>query len=368
MQAPTATPMSEPATTTTPQATVIVGSGLAGWSLARELRARSPEALITVISAGTGDFYSKPMLSNALALNKTATKVVSASGQTHAEKLGVTLRAHTSVTAIDTAKKTLATTAGTIPYHQLVLALGADPIRLNLPGSEHILSVNDLDAYATFRAQLAQAAHPERGRVLIMGAGLIGCEFANDLAKAGHTVHVVDPGERVLGALLPAEDSHALQTALAALGVQFHFGMTAQRVDHRVDTDTQTPQAPRDKWVTLSNGKCLCVDVVLSAVGLRARTELAQGSDLHIGRGIVVDAWGQTSAPDVYALGDCAAYASAATPTLFDGAPRGLPFVMPLMTAAKALAQTLAGTATPIVFGPMTVRVKTPAYPVSVQA
>ena len=73
MQAPTATPMSEPATTTTPQATVIVGSGLAGWSLARELRARSPEALITVISAGTGDFYSKPMLSNALALNKTAT-------------------------------------------------------------------------------------------------------------------------------------------------------------------------------------------------------------------------------------------------------------------------------------------------------
>jgi len=361
MQAPTAT-------TTTPQATVIVGSGLAGWSLARELRARSPEALITVISAGTGDFYSKPMLSNALALNKTATNLVSASGQTHAEKLGVTLRAHTSVTAIDTAKKTLATTAGTIPYHQLVLALGADPIRLNLPGSEHILSVNDLDAYATFRAQLAQAAHPERGRVLIMGAGLIGCEFANDLAKAGHTVHVVDPGERVLGALLPAEDSHALQTALASLGVQFHFGMTAQRVDHRVDTDTQTPQAPRDKWVTLSNGKCLCVDVVLSAVGLRARTELAQGSDLHIGRGIVVDAWGQTSAPDVYALGDCAAYASAATPTLFDGAPRGLPFVMPLMTAAKALAQTLAGTATPIVFGPMTVRVKTPAYPVSVQA
>ena len=110
-----------------------------------------------------------------------------------------------------------------------------------------------------------------------------------------------------------------MQTALAALGVQFHFGMTAQRVDHRVDTDTQTPQAPRDKWVTLSNGKCLCVDVVLSAVGLRARTELAQGSDLHIGRGIVVDAWGQTSAPDVYALGDCAAYASAATPRCLTG-------------------------------------------------
>ena len=95
---------------------------------------------------------------------------------------------------------------------------------------------------------------------------------------------------------------------------------------------------------------------MLSAIGLRADTRLAGAAGLACERGIVVDACLQTSAPGIYALGDCAQYASAGQ--------RTLPYVMPIMNAAKALAATLAGTPTPVVFPLMPVSVKTPALPI----
>jgi rubredoxin-NAD+ reductase len=110
--------------------------------------------------------------------------------------------------------------------------------------------------------------------------------------------------------------------------------------------------------VTLAHGEQLDADLVLSAIGLRADTALAQASGLACERGIVVDTLLQTTAPDVYALGDCAQYASAAG--------RTLPYVMPIMSAARALAATLAGTPTPLVFPLMPVSVKTPALPLVV--
>ena len=347
------------ASSTTPKPTVIVGSGLAGWTLARELRAAAPDAPIVVVSDGPGDFYSKPMLSNAFALNKSVDALLGAPGQVQADKVGVQLMANTQVLSIDAAANTLHTSAGEVAYANLVLAIGADPIRLSMPGDEHVLSVNNWDDYAAFRAALDQAPNAARARVLIMGAGLIGSEFANDLSTGGHEVHVVDPSERPLANLLAAEQSLGLQEALSGLGVQFHLNTTAQSV---AQTATGTKQ------VTLANAEVVEVDVVLSAVGLRARTTLAQATGLEVGRGIHVNELGQTSNANIYAVGDCAAYASAAKPELFDGAPRGLPFVLPIMAAGKALAKTLAGEPTPIVFAPMAVRVKTPAYPLSVQA
>lgn len=339
--------------------TVIVGSGLAGWTVARELRALSPQAPILVVSENDGDFYSKPMLSNAFALKKSVDALVGAAGQVQADKVGVQLMANTQVLSMDVANQTLRTSAGDVAYANLVLAIGADPIRLAMPGDEHVLSVNDWADYAAFRAALGGAADSARARVLIMGAGLIGSEFANDLSTGGHQVHVVDPSERPLANLLVQEQSAGLQQALSDLGVQFHLGTTAQSVQAR-------PSGA--KCVTLANGDVVEVDVVLSAVGLRARTALAQAAGLAVGRGVHVNELGQTNNANVFAIGDCAAYASAAKPELFDGAPRGLPFVLPIMTAAKAIAKTLAGAPTPIVFAPMAVRVKTPAYPLSVQA
>jgi rubredoxin-NAD+ reductase len=192
--------------------------------------------------------------------------------------------------------------------------------------------------------------------VLIMGAGLIGCEFANDLAQAGVRVRVVDPGPRALAALLPPEASAALQAALASLGVHFDFGCTVRAVDHAADR----------LQVTLATGEVVAADAVLSAVGLRADTALAQAAGLQVDRAIVVKTHLQTSAAHIYALGDSAQYASA--PSLLSAHGSTLPYVMPIMSAARALAATLTGTPTALTFGLMPVSVKTPALPLVVAA
>jgi rubredoxin-NAD+ reductase len=112
--------------------------------------------------------------------------------------------------------------------------------------------------------------------------------------------------------------------------------------------------------VTLSDGSIVLADAVLSAIGLRADTALAVAAGIACGRGVVVSTQLQTSAADVYALGDCAQYASAGA--------RTLPYVMPIMSAARALAATLAGTPTEVVFPLMPVSIKTPALPIVVSA
>jgi rubredoxin-NAD+ reductase len=185
---------------------------------------------------------------------------------------------------------------------------------------------------------------------------LIGCEFANDLAQAGMHVRVVDPGPRPLAALLPPEASAALQAALEALGVQFDFDCTVRAVD----------QAAGRLQATLATGESVPADAVLSAVGLRADTALAQASGLQVDRAIVVNRFLQTSAAHIYALGDCAQYASA--PSLLSMHGSTLPYVMPIMSAARALAATLAGTPTALAFALMPVSVKTPALPLVVAA
>ena len=224
------------------------------------------------------------------------------------------------------------------------------PIRLPLEGdaSAQVQSINQLTDLAHFQRTLGAAPKT----VLIMGAGLIGCEFANDLLLGGYRVHVVDPTERPLAALLPAAAGEQLRAALQALGVVWHFGATVQAVKHSAEA---TPLA-----VTLSTGDVLGADVVLSAIGLRADTALASAAGIACERGVVVDAQLQTSASQVFALGDCAQYASAGA--------RTLPYVMPIMNAARALAATLAGNATALVFPLMPVSIKTPALPTVVAA
>jgi len=191
---------------------VIVGSGLAAWTVVRELRKLDAHTSITLVTRDNGDFYSKPMLSNALSSGKTAAQLVSTTSAAMAEQHGVKLMAHTEVTAIDPVACTISTSQGTVAYSRLVLALGADAVRLPLQGdaADRVLSVNDLQDYAAFRERLQGAR-----RVTVIGAGLIGCEFANDLVAAGYEVDVVDPGTQPLGRLLPPEAGDLLQRALS---------------------------------------------------------------------------------------------------------------------------------------------------------
>ena len=178
-----------------------------------------------------------------------------------------------------------------------------------------------------------------------MGAGLIGMEYANDLAAGGFDIDVVAPGDQALPALLPKTAADAVQNSLEQLGVRFHIGPVVSRVDNAGD----------GVQVTLSNGEVIAADLVVSAIGLRPRLDLAVKAGLKVNRGVVTDRQLQTSAADVYALGDCAEVCG-----------HVLLYVMPLMTCSRALAKTLNGTPTEVVFGAMPVTVKTPALPVVV--
>jgi rubredoxin-NAD+ reductase len=251
----------------------------------------------------------------------------------------------------------------TLAFRDLVLATGAQPVRVPVAGNAaaRVQSVNSLDDFAAFHAQLqaAEAGSGAKPEVLILGAGLIGCEFANDLAHGGYAVRVVDPGSRPLAALLPPEASAALQKALEALGVRFAFGTTLTTL-RTLDAEADELQA------TLANGESFSTGVVLSAVGLRADTTLAQAAGLQTDRGIVADKQLRTSAAHVYALGDAAQYASA--PSALSAYGSTLPYVMPIMNAARALAATLTGTGSELVFPLMPVSIKTPALPLVVAA
>lgn len=321
---------------------VIVGSGLAAWTVVREFRKLDQQSPVTLITRDSGDYYSKPMLSNALASGKSAAQLVSTPAAAMAEQLGVRLLAHTEVTAIDAAQHAVHTPSGPLTYTRLVLATGADPVRLPLQGdaADQVLSINDVRDYAEFRKRLDGAQ-----RVTVIGAGLIGCEFANDLVGAGYAVDVVDPGTQPLGRLLPPQAGERVAAALVQAGARFHFGTTAQAVTHQDGALA----------VTLANGQTLTTDVVLSAVGLRPRTALAQAAGVHTAHGIVVNRQLQSSQPDIYAVGDGAEV---------DGLV--LPFVMPLMQSARTLAAHLAGQDVTLRYPAMPVVVKTPAVGVVV--
>ena len=172
------------------QPVVIIGSGLAGYAVARELRKLNTEIPVIMLSADHGGFYSKPMLSNALATGKTPASILTSDAALMSSQLKITIRPFTRVNTIDQSGNSILLENGeNLSYSHLVLALGADPIRLLLSGGvvEEVLSVNDLDDYRRFREALK-----DKKEIAILGAGLIGCEFANDLAISGYQVHVID--------------------------------------------------------------------------------------------------------------------------------------------------------------------------------
>jgi rubredoxin-NAD+ reductase len=262
-----------------------------------------------------------------------------------ATQLKATVRTRTRVTAIDTAGKKLTLDDGsTLAYAKLVLAWGADVIRPPLGGDglDRVYSVNDLLDYAAFRSALEQNAVK---KVLVIGAGLIGSEFANDLANGGFALDVVDPLGWSLPTLLPEPAGRAVQGALEAKGVRFHFGRLVKAVD----------KSGNGVVGTLDDGTRIEADIAVSAIGVRPRVDLARAAGISVNRGIVADRHLATSAPDVYALGDCAEVEGWV-----------LYYVAPLMAAARALAKTLTGERTAVVYPAMPVTIKTPACPVVV--
>lgn len=329
---------------------IIIGSGMAGYTVAREFRKLSPEQELVMICADDAVNYAKPTLSNAFAGNKAPEQIALGDATKMATQLNMRIEAETWVKEINAESHeiTLEKNGETItqPYSKLVLAVGANPIRLAIAGdgSDDIHVVNSLTDYRTFRENLSKRKDK---RVVILGAGLIGCEFANDLLHSHYDVTVIDLAPQPLGRLLPNHVAEAFKTNLEQAGIKFALSTTVEKVTKINDGE--------DYAVTLANGQTLVADIVLSAIGLQPNIALAKEANIQTSRGIITNTLLETSQPDIYAVGDCAEVNG----TL-------LPFVMPIMQQARALAKTLSGQNTNVHYPAMPVAVKTPAAPLTV--
>ncbi|WP_341963825.1 FAD-dependent oxidoreductase [Pseudomonas sp. RC10] len=334
-------PLKTPETFLPPaQPVVIIGSGYAGYGLAQALRKADPAIEIRVLTQEDGHNYSKPALSIALAQGRAPSSLATESPMAIEERLGIRVYPHCRVERIDTDARRLFTNLGEMVYGQLILASGASPVRVPVEGaSEALISVNNLHDYHGFRARLVGVK-----RVAILGDGLIGCEFANDLAASGYEVQVIGLGAWPMERLLPRPVGIQLQDVLSNLGVRWHLGTTLQRVEPRASGFE----------LTLANGENLEADIVLSAIGLRPNLELARAAGIKCDRGILTDAYLQTSQPGVYALGDCIEV---------DG--QLLPYLAPINQGIQALVKTITGAPTTVSYPLMPVMVKTPAAPLS---
>lgn len=333
--------------TARPQAPVVIlGTGLAGYGVAKEFRKHDSETPLILITSDDGYAYSKPMLSTGYTKDTDARALVQQDAGAMARQLKASIWTMTKVTEIDTAEQVvkIGDARTSIHYGKLVLALGAQTIQPPIEGDglELVYSVNDLMDYDDFRTAMKENAVR---KVCIIGGGLIGCEFTNDLLNGGFEVEAVDPLGYCLPTLLPETAGKAVQAALEAKGAKFHFGPLVTRVN----------KADKGVVVELNNGQTIAADLVVSAVGVRPRVDLARESGLQVNRGVVTNRLLETSAPNVYALGDCAEVAG-----------HVLVYVAPLAAAARALGQTLAGNATEVSYPAMPVTIKTPACPVVV--
>ena len=324
---------------------MIVGTGMAGIGLARALRRQGDTRSICLISADSGDDYSKPLLSTGFAKRLPPERLAQRNADELADSLDARVLTQTTVSRLDAAHHSLRLADGQVlGYDRLVLATGAEPrVPMTIPDllKPRCFTVNNLDDYRRFHRALG--ATP--ARVAVIGAGLVGCEFANDLHAGGHDVSVIAPDTAPLPRLLPGPLGHALGEAFTEAGIYLALGRTLKTM--ALDDDDSVT-------LTLDNDASLTVDVLLMATGLVPRTALAATAGLHVSAsGIHVDRQLQTSHPAIYALGDAACV---------DGV--NAMYVQPLQASAQALAATLAGAPTPVRFGAWPVIVKTPLLPV----
>jgi rubredoxin-NAD+ reductase len=326
---------------------IVVGGGTAGWAAVEAVRTLDPDIPITLVSACSADRYRKPELSVSLSEKRTPEGLVFETGPAAATRLGVRLVAHTYAIGLSPALHQLRTTAGTLRYRQLILAQGARAVVPSGLPRELCWRVNDLSMWGRMQRRLTTGP----ARVAVIGAGLIGCELAEDLARAGHSVTVLDVSDRPLATLLPAPASRRLLASWTRLGILFLPGRSVS-VEARRGIDACATQRTSDartadggvadvsvsatrseKVITTQHGERIVADLVLCAAGLATEGRLARMAGLEFAHGIVVDRRTlQTSEPDIYALGDCISFA---------GEP--CRFIEPIAAQAEAIAHAVTG-------------------------
>ena len=269
---------------------VIVGGGAAGFAAAEMLRREQYDGSIVMVSNDDAPPVDRPNLSkDYLAGNAPEDWVPLRRDSFYAEN-HIDLRVGTNVTAIDTGARTIMLADGSkLPYDSLLLATGAEPVRLSIPGAD-APHVRTLRSHADCRAIIERAKAARRA--VVLGASFIGLEVAASLRVREIEVHVVAPDKRPMERILGPQMGDFVRSLHEEHGVVFHLENVAEAID--------------GKTVKLKGGGTLEADLVVAGIGVRPRLELAEKAKLTLDRGVVVNAHLETSAPGVFAAGDIA--------------------------------------------------------------
>lgn len=327
---------------------VILGSGMAGYQLATELRRLGDQRPILMLTEDSGDFYSKPLLSTALAKKQQPEQLIASTGEQQAEKLQLTLIPFTRVTAIQPEQKLIVTAQQNIQYQQLVIATGARPNLPAIPTPDPALgkalhTVNNLEDYRQLRNQLEP-----NSKTMIIGGGLVGVEMAQDLLAANFEVTLIARSNSLLDQLIPAPAAELLEEKLLEQGLKLYKNTSATAITSQSSGSINNWQIETDQQVTLNANTIIC------ATGLHPRIRIAAEAGLATGEGIQVNQQLKTSADDIYALGDCAEILGL-----------NLMYVQPMMASARVLAAYLAGdTSAKLTLEALPILIKTPSCPV----
>ncbi|MER5909432.1 FAD-dependent oxidoreductase [Streptomyces sp. NPDC001982] len=269
---------------------VVVGAGMAGVQTAVALREQGFKGTVTLIGAEPHQPYDRPPLSKAVLLGKAEGSAF----DVDFEALGIDVRLGSEALGVRPADHELDTEAGPVPYDVLVLATGAEPIRL--PGAEGVPGVHllrTLDDAERLRPVLAR-----QHDIVVVGAGWIGAEFATAAREAGCAVTVVEAADRPLAGALPAEVAAPMTAWYADSGTELRTHARVERIE------------PGE--VVLDDGSRLPAGAVVVGIGARPAAAWLSGSDIELGAHgeVVADDHLRTSVPDVYAVGDCASFPS----------------------------------------------------------
>jgi NADPH-dependent 2,4-dienoyl-CoA reductase/sulfur reductase-like enzyme/nitrite reductase/ring-hydroxylating ferredoxin subunit len=283
-------PQSPRQTTVVPGRIVIVGGGAAGFAAAEMLRREGFTGDLTMLSADDAAPVDRPNLSKDYLAGSAPEDWVPLRPEGFYQDNDIALRLKTSVASIDPkARDVLLTDGSAVPFDRLLLATGAEPVRLQFPGADQP-HVHTLRSFSDSRAIIADTSGAKRA--LVIGASFIGLEVAASLRARDLEVHVVAPEQRPMERILGAEMGDFVRALHEEHGVIFHLQDAVTQIE--------------GKRATLKSGSTIEADLVVMGVGVRPRVTLAEQAGLATDRGVTVNAYLETSAPIIFAAGDIA--------------------------------------------------------------